>query len=71
MKVYMPHERPQVEVLVDGVWYPGELRGEWRRHGRRLCNVSWRPRVGLARLDTVTADRVRLVGTSAAKVPAK
>src|SRR3954452_7164210 len=61
MKVYKPHERPEVEVLVDGTWYRGELRGTWRRGGVDVCNVSWRERPGMIRLDTVAAERVRLI----------
>ena len=60
MKIYLPLERPDVEVLVDGAWYPGELRGVWRRRGRRHYTVSFRRTPGLARLETVTGDRVRM-----------
>jgi len=59
VRVYQPHERLDVEVLVNGTWHPGELRGTWRRHGRKLCNVSWRDRPGMTHLNTVPADRVR------------
>jgi hypothetical protein len=24
--LYLPADRPDIEVLVDGTWYPGELR---------------------------------------------
>jgi hypothetical protein len=61
MTVYKPSERPDVEVLVDGTWHPGELRGTWQRNGKDLCNVSWRDRPGMTHLDTVAADRVRLI----------
>jgi hypothetical protein len=60
-QVYDPHERPDVEVLVDGTWHPGELRGWWDRDGERLVNVSWRAAVGTTYIDTVRADRVREV----------
>ena len=33
-----PAERPEVEGLVDGVWYPGELRMWTRRRSRRRLN---------------------------------
>jgi hypothetical protein len=64
VKIYLPQERPDVEVLVDGAWYPGELRGMWRRRGRRHYTVSFLRTPGLARLDTVTGDRVRMVDTT-------
>lgn len=60
--VYPPAERPDIEVLVDGTWHPGELRGWWDRGGQRPMNVSWRTGPGLTRLDTVPAGRVREVG---------
>jgi hypothetical protein len=60
MRIYKPHERPGIEVLIDGNWHPGELRGTWRRlEGADVCNVAWRERPGMTRLDTVSADRVR------------
>jgi hypothetical protein len=59
--IYAAADRPDVEVLVDGTWHPGELRGWWDRDGRRLMNVSWRSAPGMTRLDTVPAERVRLV----------
>lgn len=59
MHVYRPDERPDIEVEVDGRWYPGELRGWWDRGGRRLMNVQWRQAVGLTRLETIPAERVR------------
>jgi len=59
--IYRPYERPDVEVLVEGTWWPGELRGYWDRGGRRLMNVSWRTAPGMTRLDTVPAERVRLL----------
>src|SRR4051794_14486661 len=61
LKVCKPHERPGVEVLVDGPAHSGELRGTWWRNGAELCNVSWRERAGMTHLDTVTADRVTLI----------
>jgi hypothetical protein len=64
LKIYLPQERPDVEVLVDGAWYPGELRGTWRRRCRRQYTVSFRRTPGLSRLDTVTGDRVRMTDTT-------
>lgn len=57
--VYRPDERPDVEVLVDGSWHAGELRGWWDDRGRRVMNVQWHEGVGLTRLDTVSAELVR------------
>jgi hypothetical protein len=59
MRIYKPHERPDVEILVDGTWYPGELRGRWRRGGKTLCNVAWHDRRGATHLTTVPVDRIR------------
>ena len=50
------------KVLVDGTWYPGELRRWWDRDGVRLMNVSRRTAPGVTRLSTVPASRVRKVG---------
>ena len=57
-----PAERPEVEGLVDGVWYPGELR-MWTkaRDGSWSANVMWSRVSGENRLDTVPADHVRPV----------
>lgn len=58
MTVFRPDERPDVEVLVDDVWYPGELRAWQRRADGWWANVNW-TRDGMRYLDTVLADRVR------------
>lgn len=59
-RVYEPADRPDVEVLIDGTWYPGELRawypqpdGTW--HG----DVMWSAGPAQNRLDTVPAERIR------------
>lgn len=61
-RIYSGHDRPLVEVLVDGRWCPGELRawlpaedGGWR------ANVGYSTGPGENRLATVDADRVRPV----------
>lgn len=56
---YRPDERPEVEVLVDGVWFPGELR-MWFQHedGSWRENVMWSRVPGENRLDNVPAERV-------------
>lgn len=43
-RVYRPDERPDVEVLVSGVWRVGELR-MWSqlKDGLWQGNVQWRP----------------------------
>src|SRR4029079_10656293 len=45
--IYRLADRQDVEVEVDGTWWPGELRGWWDRRGTRLMNVSWRTGPGL------------------------
>lgn len=61
-RIYSGHDRPFVEVLVDGIWYPGELRawlpnddGGWR------ANVGYTVKPGWNYIATVPAERVRLV----------
>jgi hypothetical protein len=50
--------RAYVEVVVDGVRRPGRLHGIWRRGGQHVCEVSWRPRPGVLRIDTLSAADV-------------
>lgn len=59
MTVYRPDQRPDVEVLVDDTWYPGELRAWQQRDDGWWANVNWSTGPGLTYLDTVPADRVR------------
>jgi hypothetical protein len=58
--VYPPADRPEVEVLVDGTWYPGELR-MWTQgeDGSWSANVMWSRASGENRLDTFPSDNVR------------
>jgi len=58
--VYMPHERPEVEVLVDSRWHYGELR-MWTRNkdGAWSAQVTWSRAVGQNLIDTFTAGDVR------------
>ena len=60
--VYLPAERPEVEVLVDGSWYYGELR-IWSRgeDAPWLANVTWGRTHGEHRIDTFPAEDVRLL----------
>lgn len=60
MTVYRPDQRPDVEVLRDGVWYPGELRAWQSRADGWWANVQYRTAPGMTYLDTVPADQVRL-----------
>jgi len=62
-RVYRPDERPDVEVLVDGVWCDGELR-MWTqlKDGLWQGNVQWRPADEPTRyLGTFAADCIRPV----------
>lgn len=52
---------PRVEVVVDGVRHPGKLHGIWRRGGQDVCEVSWRSRLGVTRIETVSAGDVWVV----------
>ncbi|HXH77339.1 hypothetical protein [Nocardioides sp.] len=61
---YSPDERPDVEVLVNGVWHPGELRAWQRRDDGWWANVQWRPRAGETYIDTVPAIDVRVDETT-------
>lgn len=58
---YPIDQRPDVEVLVDGTWYPGELRQWIDSAGRRTCDVSWRRAPTQTRIDTFPAETVRKV----------
>ncbi|MGD9960167.1 hypothetical protein [Nocardioides sp.] len=59
-KVYRPHERPEVEVRVDGKWHYGELR-MWTRDaaGGWSAQVTWSRGVAQNLIDTFAADDVR------------
>jgi hypothetical protein len=59
--VYPLHAHRDVEVEVEGVGYPGELRGCWERDGQRLLNIQWHARRTKTCIDTVPAKRVRQV----------
>ena len=58
--VYLPGDRPDIEVCLDGGWWPGELR-MWtqRGDGKWWAQVTWRREVGMTYVDTVPAKRVR------------
>lgn len=59
--VYEPTDRPDVEVLVDGEWLPGEARMRWQDdQGGWWYQVQWRPPgTHTRRLDNFPADRLR------------
>ena len=59
-QVYRLADRPQIELLVDDTWYPGELR-MWTqaRDGSWSANVMWSRVSGENRIDTFPADHVR------------
>lgn len=54
-------DRPDVEVLVDGQWRPGEVRMQTQLDdGTWELNVQWQPAgEQTRRIDTFTADHVR------------
>jgi hypothetical protein len=58
--VYRPHERPEVEVLVNGAWHYGELR-MWTRHDDRSwsAQVTWSRAAGENLIGTFPAAMVR------------
>ena len=58
-RIYLPGERPDIEVLVDGVGCEG---ASWtqREDGSWRGNVQWRPNgEPTRRLDTFVADLIR------------
>ena len=59
-RVYRPDERPDVEVLVDGVWRVGELR-MWRQEhdGSWLGQVQYRPDEPTRVIATFPAEQIR------------
>jgi hypothetical protein len=70
--VFLPADRPEVEVLVDGSWHYGELR-MWSRgqDGAWLANVTWGREAGEHRIDTFAADNVSDTARSLAAVDRK
>jgi hypothetical protein len=62
--ILAPIDWPDVEVLVDGTWYPGELRA-WFPVGDDGWNANVNCRTGVAQqyLATVPADHVREVSS--------
>jgi hypothetical protein len=58
---YPIDQRPDVEVLVDRTWDPGELRQWIDSDGHRTCDVCWRRAPTETRIATFPAQRVRPV----------
>lgn len=60
VRTYRPHERPDVEILIDGQWCKGELR-QWSVDADENWSgqVNWRREVGQTYIDTFPADRIR------------
>lgn len=56
--VYAVDERPDAEVLVDGRWWPAELRMRTERADGYWYNAAWH-RKGQTHLDTFHQDAVR------------
>jgi hypothetical protein len=56
-----PYARPDVEVLVDGICYPGEARGYWDADGQPVVNVHSRAVANETHLETFPATQVRSV----------
>jgi hypothetical protein len=58
--VYEPLEAPDVEVEVDGRWWPGEARMRTTHKGGRVSYQVQYRRDGFSYLDRFAAERVRL-----------
>ncbi|PUA79204.1 hypothetical protein [Nocardioides currus] len=60
---FRPDERPDVEVLVDEVWFTGELR-QWKQlsDGSWTGQVTWRSSACVNRIDTFPASSIREAG---------
>lgn len=60
-RVYPPGDRPDVEVLIDNTWHPGELR-MWKPDGDDgwVAQVQWRPPgTNSRRIDDFPTESVR------------
>jgi hypothetical protein len=59
--VYAGYERPDVEVLVDDQWLPGEVRMvTWDDDGRARHEIQYRPAGSTSSvIDSFTDDQVR------------
>ena len=62
-RIFSGHDRPLIEVCIDGLWYPGELRA-WlpdREGDGWRANVGYSTGPGENYIATVPAERVRPV----------
>ena len=59
VRTYRPDQRPDIEVLVDGHWYEGELR-QWSKddEGQWSAQVNWRRAAGDTLIDTFSTAQV-------------
>lgn len=59
-RVYAPSERPDIEAMVDGEWFRGELR-MWtqREDGSWWAQVNYSRGAGRRFLTTLPAEHVR------------
>jgi len=64
--VYRPADRPEAEVLVDGTWWPAEIR-MWVQHhdGTWTADVGYATAPAENRIGTFPADRLRAPGGAA------
>lgn len=60
-RVYPPAERPDVEVLVEGTWYAGDLRMWSRVDDLWIAQVRWNRGPGENLVGNFPEDRVRPV----------
>jgi len=60
-----------VEVLVDGTWYPGELRAWQKLEGRWRGDVVYTVGVGMRKLGWFLEDRLRPVWSMPSAWPAQ
>ena len=60
VRTFRPHERPDVEVLIDGQWFKGEPR-QWSVDAEKhwSAQVTWHRGVGETFISTVPAEQVR------------
>lgn len=56
---FPPNERPDVEILVDGTWYAGELHAWALRDGIWWGHVTYRTGPSQQHRATVPHDRIR------------
>lgn len=58
-RVYSPDQQPDVEVLVDGQWWPGTLRAWRRTETGWVALVEWNHGPGLNYLASFPEGRIR------------